>query len=100
VASVDLPRLGQASPGTSITFSAISVEESQELFARRSERLLGSELGRVVDPISVRVNDQHVSVGVAENDAARSARLAQIVRIAQINGIAYPISAETHIPAE
>lgn len=100
VASADLPRLGQASPGTSITFSAISVEESQELFARRSERLLGSELGRVVDPISVRVNDQHVSVGVAENDATRSARLAQIVRIAQINGIAYPISAETHIPAE
>lgn len=103
VASVDLPRLGQASPGTSITFSAISVEESQELLARRSERLLGSELGRVVDPISVRVNDQHVSVGVAENDtarSARSARLAQIARIAQINGIAYPISAERYTPAE
>ncbi len=100
VASVDLPRLGQALPGTSITFSAISVEESQELLARRSERLLGSELGRVVDPISVRVNDQHVSVGVAENDTAQSARLAQIVRIAQINGTAYPISAERHTPAE
>ncbi len=100
VASVDLPKLGQATPGTSITFSAISVEESQELLARRSERLHGSELARVVDPISVRVNDQHVSVGVAENDTAQSVRLAQIVRIAQINGIAYPISAERHTPAE
>ncbi len=103
VASVDLPKLGQAPPGTSITFAAISVEESQELLAARSKRVLDTELGRIVDPISVRVNDQHVSVGVIESETApldRRTDIARIARTAQINGVAYPISAERYTPAE
>ncbi len=103
VASVDLPKLGQAAPGTSITFAAISVEEAQELLVARSKRVLDSDLGQLVDAISVRVNDQQVSVGVAENetvDPARGDQIARITRVARINGITYPIFAETYTPGE
>ncbi|MCZ6538463.1 MAG: hypothetical protein O6922_01385, partial [Chloroflexi bacterium] len=103
VASVDLPNLGQAPPGTNITFEAISVEKSQQLLVARSKRVLDSDLGRVVGPFSVQVNDQHVSVGVAGNETARveeAADTARIARIAQINGITYPISVEKYTPVE
>ena len=103
VATADLPLLGQAAPGTSITFASISVEESQELLAARSKRVLDPEPGRVVDPFSVRVDDQHVSVGVVENETARFdhvTHIARIAQIAQIDGVAYPISAERYTPAE
>ncbi len=103
VASVDLPKLGQAAPGTSITFAAISVEEAQELLVARSKRVLDSDLGQLVDAISVRVDDQQVSVGVAENetaDPARGDQIARITRVARINGITYPIFAETYTPGE
>lgn len=100
VASVDLPKLGQAPPRTTITFSAIAVEESQELFAARSKLVLNSEMRRVVQPISVRIDDEQVSVGVSENETAHMDRDSQIARIAQINDVAYPISAERYTPAE
>ena len=100
VASVDLPMLGQAPPGTSIAFAAISVEEAQELLAARSKRVLESALGRVVDPFSVRVNDQDVSIGIVENEAIEQTDVDRVAMIAQVNGVAYPISAERYTPAE
>ena len=100
VASVDLPKLGQAPPGASITFSAISVEEAQELLAARSKDLRESEPGPVVGQFSVRVDDQDVSVGVVENESAQPAGATHIARIARINGAAYPISVERYTPAE
>jgi biotin-dependent carboxylase-like uncharacterized protein len=97
VASVDLPKLGQAAPGTSITFAAISVDESQELLVARSKHVLNSELGQLVEPISVRVNDQNISIGVAEYETSA---IEQINQIAQVNGVAFPILVERYTPVE
>jgi antagonist of KipI len=97
VITVDLPKLGQAAPGTKITFVAISVEESQQLLRERSTRLLKSELGQAVDTFSVQVNDLHVSIGVTEGEAGRRDL---ITRIARINDVAYPISAVKYTSAE
>ena len=97
VITVDLPKLGQAAPGTKITFVAISVEKSQQLLRERSTRLFKSELGQAVDTFSVQVNDLHVSIGVTEGEAGRRDL---ITRIARINDVAYPISAVKYTPAE
>jgi antagonist of KipI len=97
VITVDLPKLGQAAPGTKITFVAISVEESQQLLRERSTRLLKSELGQAVDTFSAQVNDLHVSIGVTGGEAGRRDL---ITRIARINDVAYPISAVKYTPAE
>jgi len=97
VITVDLPKLGQAAPGTKIRFVAISVEESQQLLRERSTRLFKSELGQAVDTFSAQVNDLHVSIGVTGGEAGRRDL---ITRIARINDVAYPISAVKYTPAE
>jgi biotin-dependent carboxylase-like uncharacterized protein len=91
VASIDLPKLGQASPGASITFSEIPVGESQQLLAERVERFEGVEMRKLVDPISLRIEGETVSVGVADNGTAH---------VADVNGAIYPFSVEEHTPAE
>ena len=98
VASVDLSKLGQAAPGTRISFEVINVEVSQELLIERSKRVLGSELERMVEPISVSVDNQDMVVGVAENESADPAHSAGVTQIAEINGITYPIFAEIYSP--
>jgi len=97
VITVDLPTLGQAAPGTKITFVAIGVDESQQLLAERSKRVLESELGQAVGTFLVQVNDQHVAVGVTEGETGRRG---PVTHIAQINDVAYPISAVKYTPAE
>ena len=97
VITVDLPKLGQAAPGTKVTFAAINVEESQQLLAERSKRVLESELGQAIGTFPVRINDQHVSVGVTEGETGRRG---SVTHIAQINDVAYPISAVKYTPAE
>lgn len=97
VITVDLPTLGQAAPGTKITFVAIGVDESQQLLAERSKRVLESELGQAVGTFPVQVNDQHVAVGVTEGETGRRG---PVTHIAQINDVAYPISAVKYTPAE
>ena len=97
VITVDLPTLGQAAPGTKITFVAIDVDESQQLLAERSKRVLESELGQAVGTFLVQVNDQHVAVGVTEGETGRRG---PVTHIAQINDVAYPISAVKYTPAE
>jgi antagonist of KipI len=91
VATVDLPKLGQATPGTTISFSAISVEEAQALLAERQRNIIESELPRVVVPTSVNVDGNDVSVGVAENGVAM---------LAEVDGDIYPISVDEYIPAD
>ena len=91
VASVDLPKLGQAAPGASITFSAISTVESQKLLVERVSRFEEVELSNLVEPISLRIGDQHVSIGVAENDA---------FQLADIDGRIYPVSIDEYTPAD
>ena len=91
VATVDLPKLGQASPGTSINFSAITVEESQQLLADRAENFAAAPIHKLLDPISLGVNGEYVSVGVADNGEAK---------IADVDGETYPVSIDEYIPAE
>jgi antagonist of KipI len=91
VATVDLAKLGQAAPGTTITFVSISVEESQDLLAARMEAIYKSELVRVVEPYSLKVGGVVVSVGVAENG---------IARVANVEGNVYPIIVDENTPAE
>jgi antagonist of KipI len=91
VATVDLPKLGQASPGTSISFSAISVEESQQLLADRTEQFAVAQIHKLVDPISLGVDGEYVSVGVADNGE---------VKIADVDGETYPVSIDEYTPAE
>ena len=97
VASVDLPKLGQARPGTSLRFSVIDVDEAQNLLVERSRRLATAELRPLADNFMVRVEDQEMAVAVAELGDNGSH---QIAHIAEINGRAYPISVEEHTPAE
>jgi antagonist of KipI len=91
VATVDLPQLGQAAPGISITFTAITVEESQELLAARSERIKPENLANIVEQISLNVDGEDVTVGVAENGASA---------LAEVDGNTYPISVDEYTPAE
>lgn len=91
VATVDLPKLGQAAPGTMISFVEISVEESQELLVDREQTMNNAELVRVVEPVSLRVDNVNVSVGVAENGVAM---------LADVDGDIYPIAVDEYTPAE
>jgi biotin-dependent carboxylase-like uncharacterized protein len=91
VASVDLPKLGQASPGSTITFTAISVAEAQQLLIDHAERISDINPGKTVDSISIQVNGEVISVGVAENATSQ---------IAVINGNIYPISVDEYTPAD
>jgi antagonist of KipI len=91
VASVDLPKLGQASPGTAIIFTAISVADAQQLLVDRFERVNAIDLEKSVDSISVQVDGEEISVGVAENANSQ---------IAEINGNIYPISVDEYTPAD
>ena len=85
VVTVDIPALGQATPGTSITFSAVSVEEAQELLVKRSNLLSDLTLDRVVEPISLQIGTQNISVGITEKESSR---------LAYIDGTTYPFSIE------
>jgi biotin-dependent carboxylase-like uncharacterized protein len=91
VATVDLPKLGQATPGTTISFEAISVENAQALLAARHQAILEAPLEKVVDPTTLKIDDVEVSVGVAENGEAM---------LAELDGSIYPISVVENIPAE
>ncbi|MBT3994251.1 MAG: biotin-dependent carboxyltransferase [Chloroflexi bacterium] len=90
VATVDLPRLGQAGPGTKITFSAITVEESQELLAARSERFKPENLASIVEQISLKVDGDDIVVGVADNGSST---------LAAVERNTYPVSVEEYTPA-
>ncbi|MBT5477161.1 MAG: biotin-dependent carboxyltransferase family protein, partial [Chloroflexi bacterium] len=90
VATVDLPRLGQAGPGTKITFSAITIEESQELLAVRSERFNPKNLVSIVEKISLKVDGDDIVVGVADNGSSA---------LAAVEGNTYPVSVEEYTPA-
>ena len=91
VATVDLPKLGQASPGARINFSAISVEESQQLLTEHTEQFAATQIHKLVDPISLDVDSEYISVGIADNGEAQ---------IADVNGESYPISIDEYTPAE
>jgi antagonist of KipI len=91
VATVDLPKLGQASPGARINFSAISVEESQKLLTDRTEHFAAAQIHKLADPISLGVNGEYISVGVADNGEAK---------IADVDGETYPVSIDEYTPAE
>ena len=91
VASVDLPKLGQASPGATISFTAISVTEAQQLLIDRNERFAAAELGNVVNQIAMRIEGEEISVGVTGNTA---------VHLAKINDAVYPVSIDEYTPAE
>jgi antagonist of KipI len=91
VASVDLPVLGQTPPGTSVTFTAISVEQAQDLLIERADQNTRDNLSEIIDSMSVQVDGNPVTVGVAENATAR---------IAEINGSIYPILVEEYTPAD
>ncbi|MDP7090157.1 MAG: biotin-dependent carboxyltransferase family protein [Dehalococcoidia bacterium] len=89
VVTVDLPSLGQVAPGSKISFTAISTEDAQDLLAVRVECVENAELSRLVSPRSVWVDGDEVAVGVAENG---------VVRLADVDGITYPISVEKYTP--
>jgi biotin-dependent carboxylase-like uncharacterized protein len=91
IATVDLPRLGQATPGTNITFTAITVEESQELLAARSERFKSDNLAVIVEEVSLKVDGDDIAVGVAENGEST---------LAAVDGKTYPITVDEYTPAE
>jgi antagonist of KipI len=90
IATVDLPKLGQAAPGTNITFTEITVEESQELLAARSERFKPDNLAGIVEEVSLKVDGDDILVGVAENGETA---------LAAVDGKTYPISVDeyTHL---
>ncbi len=91
VATVDLPKLGQATPGTVISFEAISVDIAQALLAARHQAIFDTPLEKVVEPTTLKIDDVEVSVGVAENGEAM---------LAELDGSIYPISVVENIPAE
>ena len=91
VATVDLPQLGQVSPGTNINFAVISVEESQRLLTDRRERFATAQIHKLVDPISLGIDGEHISVGVADNGEAK---------IADFEGETYPVSIDEYNHAE
>jgi biotin-dependent carboxylase-like uncharacterized protein len=87
IATVDLPKLGQAAPGTNITFTEITVEESQELLAARSERFKPDNLAGIVEEVSIKVDGDDILVGVAENGETA---------LAAVDGKTYPISVDEY----
>ena len=87
IATVDLPKLGQAAPGTNITFTEITVEESQELLAARSERFKPDNLAGIVEEVSLKVDGDDILVGVAENGETA---------LAAVDGKTYPISVDEY----
>ena len=89
IATVDLPRLGQATPGTNITFTAITVEESQELLAGRSERFKPDNLVGIVKEVLLKVDGDDIAVGVADNGQSA---------LAAVHGTIYPIAVEEYTP--
>ncbi|NQW19756.1 MAG: biotin-dependent carboxyltransferase family protein [Chloroflexi bacterium] len=91
VVTVDLPELGQASPGTNITFTAISVDEAQQLLVQQDLMISSSALVRLIEPISLHVDTERVSVGVSGNGMAL---------MAYVQGDIYPISIDEYTPAE
>ncbi len=91
VATVDLPKLGQATPGTTVSFLAISVEDAQALLAERQRIIIESDLPKIVDPTTVTVDGIDVAVGVAENGVSM---------LAEVDGNIYPISVDEYTPAE
>ena len=91
VASVDIPRLGQVSPGNRITFSAVSVEDSQQLFIERQDKLSTSINEPDGGQIFLRVDDTDISVGMAVSGSAEAVVL---------DGIAYPIVVDEFTPDE
>ncbi|MDA1279261.1 MAG: biotin-dependent carboxyltransferase family protein [Chloroflexi bacterium] len=91
VVSVDLPKLGQARPGTTLRFSVVSIEEAQELLAERADRMSAIRPRSLVDKIVLRVDGNEVSVGVTERDGNGSS---QTVKIAEIDGATYPITVQ------
>ena len=91
IATVDLPRLGQAAPGTNITFSEITVEESQELLAARNERFKPDNLAFIVEKVSLKVDGDDIAVGVAENGVSA---------LAAVGAQTYPITVDEYTPAE
>jgi len=90
VASVDLPKLGQATPGTAITFVSITVDEAQELLIERSAELEQPDLIKVIEPLSIRVDGIDIQAGVANNGVAT---------LAEINGSTYPMLVDEITPA-
>ncbi len=90
VASVDLPLLGQATPGTKLSFKAISVVEAQSLYAEKRELIANSPLEEVIVSEQFAVNDSQYQVGVAQNGSAK---------LVTLDGIAYPVSFEEITPA-
>ncbi len=91
VATVDQPKLGQAPPGATIMFKLISVEESQKLLSTHRRRFEEVELVRIVEPISLHVDGARVDLGVAENNG---------MRLAEVEGVNYPILVEEYTPAD
>jgi antagonist of KipI len=91
VATVDLPKLGQAVPGTNLAFVAVSVEDAQELLAERVVRIEKTELRRASESVSLRVDGAEVVVEVGEHDGAW---------LAAIDGLTYPILVDENSPAE
>lgn len=90
VATADLSKLGQAAPGTTIKFAAVSIEESQQLLMERQRRIYEADLIKVVEPNTFSIDGLDVAAGVAENGD---------VKLAEINGNIYPLSAEEYTPA-
>ena len=90
VASVDLPLLGQATPGMKLSFKAIPVDEAQALYVEKSELIAGSSLEAVTEPEEFSVNSTKLNVGVAENGSAK---------LVSVDGSAYPVSFEEITPA-
>ena len=89
VATVDLSKLGQVTPGTNISFVSISIEEAQVLLADRQRIIIESELPRVVAPTNVTVDGIDVAVGVAQNGDSM---------MAELDGNIYPISVYEYPP--
>lgn len=61
VASVDLPLLAQAAPGSVVTFSEIAVAEAQQLLRQRREALLSADLSGSLTTTSMNLNLQGVA---------------------------------------
>jgi biotin-dependent carboxylase-like uncharacterized protein len=91
VATSDLSKLGQASPGTKITFKRISVTDSQQLLIERNRRLNVGVLQNSITTTPLQIDGVIIPVGLAEIGS---------VRVAELEGRVYPISIDEISPAE
>jgi biotin-dependent carboxylase-like uncharacterized protein len=91
VATIELPKLGQAAPGAKITFKRISVNDSQQLLIERKERLTSGVLENSITLTSLQIDGVDIPVGVAEIGS---------VRVAELEGHVYPISIDEITPVE